>query len=618
MNTARKVVRKIIYSDDYNPIREYWEAIKYKPLFAEIEKIEDEIAEAERKENVSSAFLVRRKEELEEKIKIRQGLEVNGAVNSSWKVYRMYREIIRFLDDPQSEWEYCPARANHAIEFVENYCKHSKGKLGGKPFILELWQKALVAATFGIIHKISRLRKYREVMLMVARKNGKSTLSAAIGLYMQLADEEPGAEVYAVATKKDQAKIIWLEAKRMIKKSPVLLRRTKPLVAEINAEFNDSFFKPLGRDSDSLDGLNVHCATMDEIHAWTDDNLYDVVVDGTTAREEPLIFITTTAGTVREHVFDRKYDEAQNLINGFDDPEGYKDEHFLPVIYELDSRKEWTKEETWVKANPGLGTIKRIDQLRAKVQKAILNSSLVKNLLCKDFNIPETTSEAWLTFEEANNPNVFDILALKPRYGIGGTDLSSTTDLTAAKVIFQVPDDPNIYALSMYWIPEELVEKRVAEDKIPYDIWIEKGYVRTCPGNSNHPKYVTEWFKEVQEKYDICISWVGYDAWSAKYWVEEMKMEFGEMSMVSVIQGKKTLSSPMKNMKAKLQSKLIDYNNNPVDRWCLCNTAVDVDKNDNIQPIKTSNQRRRIDGTAALLDAYVVYEEKLNDYVSLI
>jgi len=453
---------------------------------------------------------------------------------------------------------------------------------------------------------------------MVARKNGKSTLSAAIGLYMQLADEEPGAEVYAVATKKDQAKIIWLEAKRMIKKSPVLLRRTKPLVAEINAEFNDSFFKPLGRDSDSLDGLNVHCATMDEIHAWTDDNLYDVVVDGTTAREEPLIFITTTAGTVREHVFDRKYDEAQNLINGFDDPEGYKDEHFLPVIYELDSRKEWTKEETWVKANPGLGTIKRIDQLRAKVQKAILNSSLVKNLLCKDFNIPETTSEAWLTFEEANNPNVFDILALKPRYGIGGTDLSSTTDLTAAKVIFQVPDDPNIYALSMYWIPEELVEKRITEDKIPYDIWIEKGYVRTCPGNSNHPKYVTEWFREVQEKYDICISWVGYDAWSAKYWVEEMKMEFGEMSMISVIQGKKTLSSPMKNMKAKLQSNLINYNNNPVDRWCLCNTAVDVDKNDNIQPIKTSNQRRRIDGTAALLDAYVVYEEKMNDYLSLI
>ena len=234
--------------------------------------------------------------------------------------------------------------------------------MGGQPFILELWQKALVAATFGIVHKITGLRKYREVLLMVARKNGKSTLSAAIGLYMQMADGEPGAEVYAVATKKDQAKIIWLEAKRMVKKSGVLLKRNKPLVAELTAEFNDSFFKPLGRDSETLDGLNVHCATMDEIHAWTDDNLYDVIVDGTSCKRRTFDFITTTAGTVREHVFDRKYDEAENVINGFEDPEGYKDEHLLALIYELDNRKEWTNPETYIKANPGLGTIKRLDQ----------------------------------------------------------------------------------------------------------------------------------------------------------------------------------------------------------------------------------------------------------------
>lgn len=428
MNAARK----IIYEKNYNPIREYWEKIKEKPLFAEIEKLQTEIQEAELKENVSSAFLVQRKEELEKKIEKRSSLKKQYCViNTSWKVYRMYKEIIRFLDDPESEWEYNSERANHAIEFIENYCKHSKGKMGGQPFILELWQKALVAATFGIVHKITGLRKYREVLLMVARKNGKSTLSAAIGLYMQMADGEPGAEVYAVATKKDQAKIIWLEAKRMVKKSGVLLKRNKPLVAELTAEFNDSFFKPLGRDSETLDGLNVHCATMDEIHAWTDDNLYDVIVDGTSAREEPLIFITTTAGTVREHVFDRKYDEAENVINGFEDPEGYKDEHLLALIYELDNRKEWTNPETYIKANPGLGTIKRLDQLEAKVAKAKLNSLLVKNLLCKDFNVPETTAEAWLTLEEANNTDVYDLKALKPRYGIGGTDLSETTDLTA-------------------------------------------------------------------------------------------------------------------------------------------------------------------------------------------
>lgn len=615
MNAARK----IIYKAEYNPISEYWEQIKEKPIFAEIEKIELEISEAEKKEHVDASFLIRKKKELEDKVVEKTKLySARTLINTSWKVYKVYKEIIQFTNDIESEWEYNSAKGNHAIEFVENYCRHSKGKMGGKPFILELWQKALVAATFGVTHKITGLRKYREVLLMVARKNGKSTLSAAIGLYMQIADGEPGAEVYALASKKDQAKIIWSEAKRMVKKSPTLLRREKPLVAELVADFNDSFFKPLGRDSDTLDGLNVHCATMDEIHAWTDDNLYDVVVDGTSAREEPLIFITTTAGTVREHIFDRKYDEATNLINGFDDPQGYKDENFLPIIYELDNRKEWTNQECWIKANPGLGTIKRIDQIVAKVNKAKMNSMLVKNLLCKDFNIPETTKEAWLTFEEANNTETFDLKELKPRYGIGGTDLSSTTDLTAAKVIFMVPGDIHKYQISMYWIPEELVAKRVIEDKIPYDLWIEKGYVRTCPGNNNHPKYVTEWFKEVRDKYDIYIPWIGYDAWSAEYWVEEMQMEFGKESMIKVIQGKQTLSSPMKNMKADLQSNLINYNNNPVDRWCLCNTAIDIDKNDNIQPIKTSNPRRRIDGTAASLDALTALERKMNEYMSLI
>jgi phage terminase large subunit-like protein len=542
----------------------------------------------------------------------------NGKWVVSQKVYKVYRHIIKFTNDPDSEWEYDSAKANHAIEFVENYCKHSKGKLGGKPFILELWQKALVAATFGIVHKIDRTRKYREVLLVVARKNGKSTLASAIGLYMQVADGEPGAEVYACATKKDQAKIIWLEAKRMVKKSSVLLKRIKTLVAELVADFNDSFFRPLGRDSDSLDGLNVHCALLDEIHAWTDDNLYDVIVDGTTARDEPLVFITTTAGTVREHIYDIKYDEAERVINGFEDENGYHDDHFLPIIYELDNRKEWIDESSWIKANPGLGTIKKLDQLANKVKKAIANSRLVKNLLCKDFNIPETTSEAWLTFEQANNTETFDTTVLKPRYGIGGTDLSSTTDLTAAKVIFKVPNDEHVYVQQMYWIPEDLVEKRVREDKIPYDIWIDQELIRTCPGNKIHPKYVTEWFLEIQTKYDIYIPWIGYDAWSAAYWVEEMQQNFGKESMIPVRQGKQTLTSPMKILGADLESNMVIYNNNPIDKWCLCNTAIEVDKNDNIQPIKTSNPRKRIDGTAALLDAYVVLHEKMNEYLSLI
>ncbi len=565
-------VRKIVYPEDYNPILEYWGWMNQK----------------QNRKRVST------------------------------KVYKVYKELARIINDPNSEWEYDPAKANHAIEFIENYCRHSKGKMGGKPFILELWQKALVAAAFGIVHKIDGTRKFQEVMLVVGRKNGKSTLAAAIGLYLQVADGEPGAEIYAVATKKDQAKIIWLEAKRMVRKSPSLRKRMKTLVSEINAEFNDSFFRPLGRDSDSLDGLNVHGALLDEIHAWKDQNLYDVIVDGTTAREEPLVFITTTAGTVRESVYDIKYDEAERVINGYEDPNGYKNERFLPIIYELDNRKDWQEEDCWYQANPGLGTIKQIDQLRNKVEKAKANPLLVKNLLCKDFNIRETATEAWLTFEQLNNAATFDLKKLKPRYGIGGSDLSSTTDLTCGTVIFMVPGDDTIYVLQMYWLPEDLLGKRTLEDKIPYDKWRDMGLLRTVPGNKIHYKYVKEWFLEVQNEYDIYIPWHGYDSWSADYYVEDMKNSFGKDGMEPVIQGKKTLSGPMKRLGRDLEAKRINYNNNPILKWCLSNTSIDVDKNDNIQPVKTSNQRRRIDGTVSLLCAYVTLERHYEEYISMI
>ncbi|MFB6649323.1 terminase large subunit [Bacillus toyonensis] len=536
----------------------------------------------------------------------------------SEKVRRIYKKLVSDIGDKESIYEYNSKKANHAIEFIENFCKHSKGKWGGKPIVLEVWQKAFIAAAFGFVHGIDGTRKYREVLLVVARKNGKSTVGSGIGLYLQIADGEPGSEVYAVATKKDQAKLVWLESKRMVKKSPALLKRIKPLVSEMVSEWNDSTFKPLGSDSETLDGLNVHGAMMDEIHAWKDKNLYDVIVDGTSSREQPMIFMITTAGTVRESVYDMKYEEAEMLLNGLDDPDGYKDERFLPIIYELDKREEWTDPSKWKKANPGLGTIKKVDQLETKVNKAKANSLLVKNLLTKDFNIRETSTEAWLTFEQLNNPDTFDIEKLKPSYGIGGCDLSSTTDLTAAKVIFMVPEDPHIYVKQMYWLPEDLLEQRSKEDKIPYNLWHEQGILRTTPGNSVHYKFVTKWFLEIRDEYGIYLPWIGYDKWSANYWVEDMQGYFGKEAMIPVAQGKQTLSSPMKLLGADLESKLINYNNHTIDKWCLSNTAIDVDKNLNIQPNKTKNQRRRIDGTAALLNAYVVLQEKRNDYLNMI
>ena len=563
------------YPEDYSPILEYYERIKSGD-----EVVSRKIARVYRK--------------LAE--------DLNGSVGADGTVYH-----------------YSHSRANHILEFAENYCRHSKGKLGGQLVVLELWEKAMLAAMFGFIDDEGR-RRYREIILIVAKKNGKSLIGSIVGLYLQVGDGEPGAEVYAVATKKDQAKIIWGEAKRMVNKSPELRRIIKPLVGEMDCAANESVFKPLASDTDTLDGLNVHGALMDEVHQWRDGvALYDIIADGTTAREQPMVLITSTAGVVREDIYDNKYEYAEKVILGYDDPDaGIVDDHFLPFIYELDSRDEWEKEECWKKANPGLGTIKNIRQLRDKVARAKQEPSLQRNLLCKEFNIRETAGGSWLSFDDLNNETLFDVRELKPRYGVGGADLSSTDDLTAACVIFMLPGCSNIYVIPMFWIPENSVERHIRTDHIRYDIWIEKGWVRTCPGNKINPDVVWEWFVEIQEEYDIYLNIVGYDSWSAEMWANKMKQTFGEKTMHPVIQGKKTLSNPMKMLAKDFEAHRIIYNNNGLLKWCIANTSVDEDKNGNIQPIKSRRATQRIDGLAALLDAYTVLQDNLDDYLSVI
>ena len=541
----------------------------------------------------------------------------------SRKIARVYRKLAEDLSGSVGAdgtvYHYSHSRANHILEFAENYCRHSKGKLGGQLVVLELWEKAMLAAMFGFIDDEGR-RRYREIILIVAKKNGKSLIGSIVGLYLQVGDSEPGAEVYAVATKKDQAKIIWGEAKRMVNKSPELRRIIKPLVGEMDCAANESVFKPLASDTDTLDGLNVHGALMDEVHQWRDGvALYDIIADGTTAREQPMVLITSTAGVVREDIYDNKYEYAEKVILGYDDPDaGIVDDHFLPFIYELDSREEWEKEECWKKANPGLGTIKNIRQLRDKVARAKQEPSLQRNLLCKEFNIRETAGGSWLSFDDLNNETLFDVRELKPRYGVGGADLSSTDDLTAACVIFMLPGFPDIYVIPMFWIPENSVERHIRTDKIRYDIWIEKGWVRTCPGNKINPDVVWEWFVEIQEEYDIYMFNVGYDSWSAEMWANKMKQTFGEKTMHPVIQGKKTLSNPMKMLAKDFEAHRIIYNNNGLLKWCIANTSVDEDKNGNIQPIKNRRATQRIDGLAALLDAYTVLQDNLDEYLSVI
>lgn len=503
--------------------------------------------------------------------------------------------------------------AHRPIEFIEKYCKHSKGKWAGKPVVLELWQKAFIEALFGFVDEETRLRKYKKGVLFVGRKNGKSTLASGISLFMLTKDGEGGAEVYSVATKKEQAKIVWDEAKRMIKKSPALAKRLRPLVNGIFYDKTDSSFKALASDSNSLDGLNSHFVEADEIHAWVDKNLMDVMYDSMSTREQPMLLETSTMGTKREGVFDGEYSYCEELIKGYEGKSETIDETVLPVIYELDEAKEWQNEVSWYKANPGLGTIKKIKDLRDKVNRAVNKPGELANLLCKDFNIRMTENTKWLTFEVANNEELFDIEEIADTYAIGGVDLSSTTDLTCATAI--VLKDGIKYVLQKYFIPEKQLEFKIKDDKIPYDIWEQRGLVTVCEGAKVNYTDVTEWFVSIDNEYGISTLYIGYDPWNSSYWIDEMKSQ--GFNMVEIRQGAKTMSNPMKELEADLSEKKVIYNNNPILKWCLTNTAVKRDENDNIRPIKGKQQRARIDGAVSLIIAYCTLFEKMNDYIAL-
>ncbi|WP_413523174.1 terminase large subunit [Lactococcus raffinolactis] len=544
-----------------------------------------------------------------------------GETFTSVKIFKLYKKIIADLQKSNGDFYFDKNRAKHPIEFIEKYCHPSKGKQANKPLQLMLWQKAMIESIFGFVD-IEGNRKYRRVFLLIGRKNGKSAIASAIGLYMMIADNENGSQILATAAKKDQAKIIWQEAKLMVKKSPMLRKMIKARVADMIADFNDADFKPLASDSDSLDGLNAHCSLMDEIHSWKGRGgrpLYDVIVDSMTAREQPLILITTTSGTTREDIFDELREEMGDVINGWDNPEGYQDERTIPFMYELDDPEEWRDEEKWIKANPGIGVIKKFQSLKEKVDLAKQNQRMIRNMLCKEFNINESDTDAWLSFSDFNNESVFDLTSLKPRYFIGGIDLSATTDLTCATAIFGMRDQPNkLYVLQQYFMPSDLFDERMKDDRIPYDKWKDQGIIQLSGDSKVDYKDITKWFTMLQMEHDIYPFKIGYDAWSSGYLIEELKNAFGPAVPEAIFQGFKSLSSPMKSLAAELSSKNINYNNNGLLKWCISNTRVKIDENANIKPVKGTNPRKRIDGLASLLDAYATYERYLEEYLGLV
>ena len=529
-----------------------------------------------------------------------------GKVKVSNKLKKQLEKLVNDIEHPD-RWHFDIEKATRPIEFIETFCKHSKGIWAGKPVYLDLWQKAIIQSIFGFVDD-NGIRKYREVFIVVARKNGKSTLASAIGLYMLFADGEGGAQVCCVASKKDQAKIVFDEAKNMVCQNPALSKHIRKRKSDLYVDISFSTFLPLASDSNTLDGLNMHCGILDEIHAWKDRNIYDVSKQSMGARTQPLLLEITTAGFIRENIYDSQYDLSTDILNGIK-----QDDRFLAFIYELDSKKEWTDKKCWEKANPGLGTIKSMEYLEEQVARAKNDKNYLPTLLTKDFNIRETAVGSWLTFETINNEEKFDISELRGCYGIGGADLSSVGDLTCASLL--VRKNNLLYLLQMYFIPSETAEKHEREDKVPYRVWEKQGYIRFCNGNMVDYSDVTNWFNEMRDKYGIYTLWVGYDEWNANQWAVDMKQN--GYVLESVIQGAKTMSGPMKMIEAELKSNNVIYNNNPITKWCLSNTQIEIDKNDNIRPVKGKNSKQRIDGTMSFIDSYVVYQRHYDDYMNM-
>lgn len=543
---------------------------------------------------------------------------MSGEIVAGHRIKQVYTMLVDKLHHPEKYEPYIfdEELANMPIDFIETFIKQAQGDLGAN-LELELFQKAKHQAVWGFVHRDTLLRQYNEVLDIRGRKNGKTTELAADEIFMGVADGEGSPEVYNVATKLDQAYKGFQECYKMIQQSKSLDKYIKKRKSDLYIKHNYGTIKALASNTNGLDGLNAHMVTIDELAAIKNRDLYDLMKQSMSSRRQPLLNCITTNGFVRNSIFDAQYEYACKVLDG-----KVKDDKFLAFIYELDDPDEWDKEECWIKANPGLGTIKKVDFLRDCVNKAKSDPAFKATVMVKDFNMKENSASSWLRWDELNNENTFDIKSMGFRYGIGCFDLAETTDLAAAKVICMRPNDENIYVIPMYFIPEEklnLKEDNKEDDQVPYKLWEKQGLLRVCPGNKVNKFHMLEWFKEIRDQYDIYIPWIGYDPWHVDdSLLQAYQDEFGKDGMIKVRQGVYTLSAPMKELKADLMAHKVVYNNNSIEKWCLSNVEVKIDINGNIQPIKGVDSRKRIDGAVALIIGYVVLKDKMGEYENMI
>ena len=537
------------------------------------------------------------------------GKILDGKIAACEKMKRVSERLIeRYLAPDEYHFDHSIAKRH--TDFIETFCKLPSGDVG-QPLKLELFQKARLQALFGFVDD-NDLRQYNECLIIEGRKNGKTTETAAVEIDMLVDDKEGSPQIYNIATMLDQAKLGFNAAVKMVRQSPMLSANIRKRTADLYFDKNFGFIKALASNSNSLDGLDVHCAVIDELAAIKNRDIYDLIKQAMGARRQPLLFCITTNGFVRDGIFDAQYAYASAVLDGT-----IKDDRFLPFVYELDSVEEWDNPKMWIKANPGLGTIKSKDYLEQMVSKAKSDPSFKPTVMVKDFNMKQNPVTAWLRFEEIVNEETFDMQKVSNSYAIGGCDLSATTDLTCATLLIRKPNDENIYVLQHYFLPQSKIDflEQTKSKEAPYKLWSEQGWLTINEGAAVDYSNVTKWFVEMVEKYDIRPLWICYDRALSGYWVPEME-EYG-FEMEKTAQGPFTWSQPMKEMGAAFHEHKVVYNNNPILRWCLANTAskaLNKDGIETIQPVKIQ-QNRRIDGMVSLLNAWVGYVKHFDEYV---